>query len=132
MARNFQVLSFGYDRSLMASRSMLLRDSGFVVQEAFSRHQALSMTRSDLIDVLLICHTVPDNETQVLVSAVRKQRLLIPILCIQETDYSMPSRDGCIATPNTPQELLAAIHSAVKETPGLRRGIGQQGSLMSQ
>lgn len=132
MARSFQVLSFGYDRNLMASRSLLLRDSGYVVQEAYSRHQALTLIRSDLIDILLICHTVPENETQVLISAVRKQRLLIPILYILETDYSASSRDGCIVTPSTPQELLAAIHAAVKETPGLRRGIGQQGSLMSQ
>lgn len=132
MAHNFQVLSFGYDRNLMASRSLLLRDSGFVVHEAFSRYQALSLTRSDLIDVLLICHTVPDNEAQVLVSAMRKQRLLIPILCIRETDYWASSRNGCIVASSTPQELLAAIRAAVKGTPGLRRGIGRQGNLMSQ
>lgn len=123
MASNFRILSFGYDRNLMASRSMLLRDSGYVVQEAYSRHQALTLIRSDLVDILLICHTVPENETRVLVSAVRKQRLLIPILYVQETDYSASSKDGCSVVSNTPGELLAAIHSAVDQTPRPQQSI---------
>lgn len=124
MARNFHVLSFGYDRSLMATRSLLLRDSGYVVQEAFSRQQALAQASSDLVDVLLICHTVPENESKALVSAVRKQRLMIPILCIGETDYSDPFKEGCTVIASTPQELLAAVHSAAKEAPGPRLNLG--------
>jgi len=124
MARNFQVLSVGLDRGLMTSRSLLLRTSGYAVHEALSRLQALTMVHSDLIDVLLICHTVPENEKQTLVSAVRKQRLLIPILCISESEFPGPSSDGCTVISNMPAELLAAIDSAVNEPPGLRPILG--------
>ncbi|HEY6253339.1 MAG TPA: hypothetical protein VI685_25565 [Candidatus Angelobacter sp.] len=117
MARNFQVLSIGYDRALMATRSMLLRNSGYTVEEAFSRHQAMILARSDLIDVLLICHTVPEMEKLALVSAVRRQRLLMPILCISDSDYLAPSTDGYKVVANAPAELLAGVDCVLRETP---------------
>jgi len=115
MTRVFQVLSVGYDSNLMASRSLLLRNAGYAVEEAYSRHQALAMVRSDLHDVLLICHTVPLNERRTLISAVRKQRFLMPVLCVSMSDWS-GTEDGCPVVSNTPSELLAAIDSAVKKT----------------
>lgn len=120
MARTFQILSVGYDRSLMKSRSLLLRSAGYSVEEAYSRHQALARVRSDAIDVLLICHTVPDNEKRALISAVRKQRLLIPILYISDNEFRSRDEDGCCEVSNAPEVLLAAIDSAVREMPGLR------------
>lgn len=115
MARVVQVLSVGYDRHLMLSRSLLLRNSGYEVTEAYSRHQALGLVRSEGCDLLLICHTVPDNEQRALISAVRKQRLLIPILCMSESDFLAAPLEGSIMVSNGPAELLAAIDSAVRQ-----------------
>ena len=100
---------------------MVLRSAGYAVQEAYSRQQALVMACSDLVDVILICHTVPENEKQALVSAVRKQRSLIPVLCISDADFPPHIEHGCSVVSNTPDELLAIIHSAVAvlEQPGI-------------
>ena len=118
MARSFQVLSVGYDRSLMKSRSLLLRNVGYVVTEAYSRHQALAQVRANSVDVMLICHTVPEAEKRALLSAVRKQRLLVSILCISGSDFLFSSGEGFTVVSNAPAELLAAIDAAVKEAPG--------------
>jgi len=121
MARVVQVLSVGYDRNLMLSRSLLLRNSGYEVMEAHSRHQALALVRSAEIDVLLICHTVPENEQRALVSAVRKQRLLIRILCMSESDFLPAPIEGSTIVSNAPAELLAAIHLAANGRRAVRR-----------
>ncbi|HEY6349721.1 MAG TPA: hypothetical protein VI636_09950 [Candidatus Angelobacter sp.] len=118
MACISQVLSVGHDRSLMTSRSLLLCKAGYAVEEAYSRHQALVLVDSDVIDVLLICHTVPENEKRALISAVRKQRLLIPILCISDRDFLSLPRQEYVVISNAPAELLSAIDFAVKKTAG--------------
>src|SRR5215469_14657649 len=120
MARIVQVLSVGYDRNLMLSRSLLLRNSGYEVVEAHSRHQALVLVRSEVIDVVLICHTVPENEQRALISAVRKQRLKMPILCMTESDFLSAPIEGSMVVSNGPAELLAGIHSAVNGRAAVR------------
>ena len=121
MDRVVQVLSVGYDRNLMLSRSLLLRNSGYEVTEAYSRHLAMAMVRSEGFDLLLICHTVSDNEKRALISAVRKQLLLIPILCMSESDFLPAPLEGSTMVSNAPVELLAAIDSAVLQTMAVRR-----------
>lgn len=121
MDRVVQVLSVGYDRHLMLSRSLLLRNSGYEVTEAYSRHQALAFARSDATDLLLICHTVPENEQRALISAVHKQRLPIPILCMSESDFLPAPLEGSIMVSNTPAELLAEIDSALRQKMAARR-----------
>lgn len=124
MLRNLQVLSVGYDRNLLVSRSLLLRSSGYTVTEAYSPHQALALVRSDVIDIMLICHTVTQDERRALVSAVRKQRRLIPILCVSDTDFHLPDGDGCRIVSNSPVELLSAFDSLVRESPEAKKGPG--------
>ena len=117
MARVVQVLSVGYDRNLMLSRSLLC----CAIQAMRSRRRIRAIKpwpwlRAGCGDLLLICHTVLDNEKRALISAVRKQRHLIPILCMSESDFLPDPLEGATTVSNAPAELLAAIHAAAKKT----------------
>lgn len=114
MARTVRILSVSYDCALMSSRSMLLRHTGFQVEDVHSRSQALKSARSDRFDVLLICHTLPEADRKHLIAAVRERRPDMPILCITESDYFPANLENCRVVLSAPEELLAAVNSALK------------------
>lgn len=120
MAQSTKVLSVGHDRQLMASRSLVLSHAGYTVEEAYTGRQAVELAQGDLVDLILVCHTVSDPERQQLISLIRKQRRLVPILCLRDSDYSTGSVDGCKLVSNAPAELVAAVGSAVNGFSGLR------------
>lgn len=76
------LLSVGYDKALIYTRTLVLRGAGFHVDEAFNLKNALTLVESDSIDVLILCHTLSKEEQRQLISAVRKLRGLLPIICI--------------------------------------------------
>jgi DNA-binding response OmpR family regulator len=110
------ILSFGKDPTLMSSRTLLLRNAGYDVQEAFTLDKAKDLVHSDSIDVALLCHTVPERDQRLLIYLVRAKRRLMPILYIRSYDHeSVPL--ACIAVDNAPEALLQSLKSVV-QSPG--------------
>jgi DNA-binding response OmpR family regulator len=104
-----RILSVGETKSLMVSRSMLLRHAGYAVDEAYSLREAFKVLDSDSPDAVLICHSLPAAERDTLISSIRERQQLLPIFCIDNTGVP-PRIKGCQVVPNAPEELLAAIH----------------------
>lgn len=119
MTQSTKILSIGRDRQLMASRSLVLRHAGYTVQEVYTSRQAVELARSDLVDLILICHTLSDLERHLLIARIRTQRRPVPILCLRDSDYSTGSVDGCKLVSSAPAELVAAVGSAVNGFSGL-------------
>jgi DNA-binding NtrC family response regulator len=111
MAHATHILSFGYDPILLPLRSMVLRRSGYVVEEAYSVAEAFRAVQSDVIDLLLICHTVPANEQNQLIASIRSVRRLLPVLCVTNQEFAH-STENCFAVTNSPMELLDAVRLA--------------------
>ena len=108
------ILSVGKDPTLMSSRTLLLRNAGYAVQEAYTLDKAKDLVRSDSIDVTLLCHTVPEREQRLLIYLVReKNRRLMPILCIRSHDHESVPR-VCTAVDNEPESLLRTLKSVVQ------------------
>jgi DNA-binding response OmpR family regulator len=80
MALPPHILSVGKNRSLMSSRSMILRGAGYAVDEAYTVETAIKLVDQDSIDAALLCHTVPRSEQNALISAIHSNRRLMPIL----------------------------------------------------
>jgi DNA-binding response OmpR family regulator len=106
------LLSVGYDKSLMHSRALVLRQAGFIVDLAFNLKGALALVKADSIDLLILCHTVSKKEQRQMIAAVRAQRKLLPIVCVNALDRDV-SPQGCINTRNDPVELLDAVRRAI-------------------
>jgi CheY-like chemotaxis protein len=106
------VLSVGNNPSLMASRTLILRGAGYLVEEAYTVDKAINLVAEDFIDAMLICHTVPRKGQQILISAARRKRSLMPILCLRSYDYESVPRT-CIAVDNDPEALLNAVRKAL-------------------
>lgn len=110
------ILSVGKDPMLMSSRTLILLNAGYAVQEAFTLDKAKGLVDSDSIDVTLLCHTVPERDQRLLIYLVREKRKLMPILCIRAYDDQSVPRT-CIPVSNEPEALLQALKSAV-QSPG--------------
>jgi CheY-like chemotaxis protein len=106
------ILSVGSNPSLMASRTLILRAAGYRVEVAHTVGKAINLVAEDFIDAMLICHTVPRNDQQILISAARRKRPLMPILCLRSYAYESVAKT-CIAVDNDPEALLNAVRKAV-------------------
>jgi DNA-binding response OmpR family regulator len=108
------LLSFGYDKKMLATRSMFLRGVGYRVEEVFRWSDAHSRAQSDIIDAILICNTVPLSELEALVSAIRSHRRLLPILSVSAQEPLSKSIEGCIPVhADHPAGLLDVLHVAL-------------------
>jgi CheY-like chemotaxis protein len=106
-----RILSVSNNFNLLTSRSLILRAAGYLVEEAHTVDKAIDLLEADSIDALLICHSIPRPAQQLLISAVREKRRLMPILCVRSYAYEEPPRT-CIAVDNEPEALLNAIKLA--------------------
>lgn len=91
---------------------MVLRSGGYEVKEVHSLAKAQSLAESDMIDLMVICHTVPESDQLKLITAVRRTRRMLPILCISDQEYAFVA-PGCERTSSSPMELLEGVHEAV-------------------
>ena len=105
------LLSVGYDPVLMQTRSLILRQAGFTVDEAYNLNGAFARLKSDSIDAVLLCHTVPQGEQRSFIAAAHQLRRMLPIICIQAHDHDV-HQHNCLSVGSDPAQLLAAIKSA--------------------
>jgi CheY-like chemotaxis protein len=107
------ILSVGKNPTLMSSRSLILRNAGYQVDEAYSVDKAINLVEADAIDAVLICHSVPRNDQQALISTVREKRRLMPVLFIRSYAYESAPQT-CIPIDNEPEVLLNTMKMVTK------------------
>ena len=66
------VLMVGQDRVLTETRSQVLRMAGYTVVPAFTLQQAMDEFVSGDFDLVLICHSIPEDARERLVDVLRK------------------------------------------------------------
>ena len=107
------ILSVGKDPAVMSSRTLLLLDAGYAVQEALTLDKAKDLVHSDSIDLALFCYTVPESDQRLLIYLIREKRRLMPIIWIRSHDHQAGPRT-CIAVDNGPEALLECLQSVSK------------------
>ncbi|HZI57008.1 MAG TPA: hypothetical protein VFF39_09550 [Verrucomicrobiae bacterium] len=112
-----RILSLGYDHRLMPLRSMFLRQAGYEVAEIYSWGEALRRSRSEIFNLLLICHTVPLDQREELIEIIHSKRPHFPVLCLAaEPAYFKPGdypADASIAP-----EFLTDVSNALQNIQG--------------
>jgi DNA-binding NtrC family response regulator len=112
-----RILSLGYDHRLMPLRSMLLRQAGYEVAEIYSWGEALRRSKSEIFNLLLICHTVPLDQREELIATIFSIRPHFPVLCLPvEPAYCKPC--DCQASSSTAPEFLIEVSNALQGIHG--------------
>ena len=107
------ILCVGYGRHLLETRSTILRQAGYLVHETSVLALALSKVKSDAIDLVLICNSIPRKEQEWLAMQVMNIHRLLPILCVKNNPYEQ-SIPGCKGVDNEPESLLAALSHIIR------------------
>jgi CheY-like chemotaxis protein len=80
------VLMVGRDRVLLETRSQVLRTAGFTVVPAFSPRQAIDEFMRGDFDLVLLCHSIPGDARERLVSGIREHTSRTPIVSVASFD----------------------------------------------
>jgi CheY-like chemotaxis protein len=104
----------------MEVRSMLLHDTGYSVEEAYSSTEALQRLQSDETDLLLICHTLLPADSKRLIVMAHAARKLLPVLCLIAREWD--GFEDCVNVENSPAALLSALAAATGLPPARSAG----------
>jgi DNA-binding response OmpR family regulator len=103
-----RILSVSNDKSLLESREMLLRESGYEVTSAWGASEGLKHCTAKF-DLLIIGHSMPHEEKQSLVKAFRA-RNSAPVLALHREDEQM-LEGADFEIPPDPEVVVSAVAS---------------------
>jgi|SRR5579864_163886 len=106
------VLMVGRDRVLAVTRSQVLRSAGYIVVTAFTPRQAIDeFVRGDF-DIILVCHSIPGDAREGLVSALREYTSRTPIVSVASFDGQFDGfADATIE--NDPHSLINSLREVL-------------------
>ena len=103
------ILAVSSDPDLLQSRSSILRGVGYIVESAISIGEAIDRFEGGDFDLVLLCHSIPHDQRDLLTNMIRHSGSHVPVVCIDS--IAGDGRDALAdATVNSePEQLLAAI-----------------------
>ncbi len=108
------LLSFGYDPLLMNVRTMLLRTTGYAVTETDSCIETIRLICMGRFDLILMCHTVPEDQQKTVVRRAKEFQPGIAVLCLSDNP-GVSYSEFCETASNTAPELLLQIEEALEK-----------------
>ena len=103
-ASKFRVISFGYDPMLMNIRALLLRKARYQVLNTSSQEAVLAQLGSRVFQLLIICHTVPAEEQDLLIGAIHSHWPEVRVVCLSRVP-ALSKPDRCMAASTAPEFL---------------------------
>ena len=114
----YVVLSVGRDPLLMRTRTVLLLEAGYSVMPSFTSRDAFQIFSSREIDLVILCHTIPQEEKSKLIVSM-KERKRAPIVCIHvdgEADGKLV--DAYLHSLDGPEVLLSCVAKVLDKSIG--------------
>jgi DNA-binding response OmpR family regulator len=105
------ILTISRDAKLQHSRTLLLEHSGYRVSAALNDKDAVAFVESDhAIDLVLMCHSVPESSRVILVTRIKEISPKLPILMLYNGyDPTEAKVDGSLHSLETPKAMLDMI-----------------------
>ena len=102
------ILAVGLDRMVLSSRCSVLRSAGYLVRSASSIDEAIDGLDRDF-DLVLLCHSIPVQDRDRLINAIRSTHSQIPIYLVApaSNNYQAGLVDGILSS--RPEALLKAL-----------------------
>jgi CheY-like chemotaxis protein len=116
------VLMVGRDRVLVETRSQVLRTAGYIVVPAYTPRQAIDeFVRGDF-DLVLLCHSMPEDARERLVSVIREHTSRTPIVSVASFDGQFDGfADATIE--NDPNLLIDSLRKIVSRNSDSSGGV---------
>ena len=115
----YLLLSVGLDPLLMRTRTVLLGEAGYSVLPSFTSRDAFEIFVSRDIDLVILCHTIPEQEKMKLIVSMKERIKRTPIVSIHadgETDGKLV--DAYVHGLDGPEALLCCIANVLDGSIG--------------
>jgi len=131
-----RILCISNDAALLATRRMLLEQSGFTVVAAFGFAEAMGHCSTDAsFDLVLMGQTLPPKDKKSLIATMREMDCKAPVLSIRlHGDEPLPEVDYTIESQAGPVALIEAVKAALGVAKGATsaRSISHRSSRLSK
>jgi len=117
----YAVLSVGRDPLLMRTRTGVLLNAGYSVMPSFTSRDAFQIFSSREIDLVILCHTIPEEEKIKLIGSMKLGNERTPIVCIHvdgEADGKLV--DAYVHSLDGPEALLSCVAEVLDKSIGRR------------
>ena len=115
----YLLLSVGRDPLLMRTRTVLLGEAGYSVMPSFTSRDAFQIFISRHIDLVILCHTIPQEEKSKLIASMKERNNRTPIVCIHvdgEADGKLV--DAYVHSLDGPEVLLSCVAKVLDKSIG--------------
>jgi len=111
------ILAIGKDKSLQDTRIEILERAGYRVYSARTDQEAIvSLESQDSLDVVIICHSVPESRAHYLVARIRMSRPALPVLLLCSGFHSnLVLADAYLHSLDSPDMLLDLVAELTRE-----------------
>lgn len=116
------VLAIGRDPLLLETRSQVLQGAGYTVVPELSLKKAVARFSEGDFDLVLLCHSIPAKDRELLTQLLREHTSRTPIVSVSSNLSAFDSfADATVESD--PKELLVGLRELlVKKTPILPDG----------
>jgi DNA-binding NtrC family response regulator len=105
------ILTISRDRPLQNTRTIILERAGYDVSAALNDKDALGFVEApNTIDLVLMCHSVPEASRVFLVTRIKELKPKLPILMLYNGyDPTEAKVDGSLHSLEAPESMLKMI-----------------------
>jgi DNA-binding response OmpR family regulator len=112
--RTHLLLSVGNDPELMKVRSLVLLQAGYALREARNGQEAVKIFADGDFDLVIICHTVPEEARIRLIKTVRLESPSAKIIVIRKDgELSARMADETVHSLDGPEALLQTVKQSL-------------------
>lgn len=115
----YRMLAVGSQSELLATRNVVLRESGFSIHSR-KPSQALTLFREEDFDVVLLCHTIPVKDAERLIRLLKEEQPHTPVV-VMSNGHRASGADATIDSLDSPEELLRQMVEVMAAASAPRR-----------
>jgi CheY-like chemotaxis protein len=107
------ILAVGREPALLEYRSQILRRAGYIVDSEYSVKDAINRFKHGDFDLVLLCHSIPVQERDRLISSIRAFGSLTPIVSVAPAGSRASDVVDSVICEDAPEKLFSGIQSAL-------------------
>ncbi len=112
MKTRHRILSVSYDRTLLATRGIMLEQAGYEVDSVTTAEDAAK--RADGAELIIMGHSIPREERAAILAAIRARGCDAPVLALLRPNESAPG-EAALSVDTEPHAVLAAVEGMLQK-----------------
>jgi CheY-like chemotaxis protein len=122
------VLSVGHDPLLLKTRGQVLQTAGYTIVSEHSLKGAIARFLQGDFDLVILCHSLPEEQRERLTYLIREQTSLTPIISISP-NFGQHDLFADATVDNDPDELVTGLREVLNSNGEYFRGDGGAGHV---